>query len=447
MARSLLSDLRLGFSMGVLALGLGTAAFADMTLRHAMATEDGAALRSESHRILRRLDIQPASGPPSAPPESTLVDWWLLAPDGRHIQESAGAAFLRSVPWDTVGEAPMEFRTDRSHLYSALAMKTPLGLLWVAMDRSPEIQVVNHFRRDLAVLLLALTLCAAGVGHLIAKRGLRPLRRIRDETALIEAHDLHRRLDASRFPEELADLVAALNGALARLEVAFARLEAFSSDLAHELRTPIQNMRAELEGCILRPRAAVDIPETLGSLLEELNRLDGMVEQMLFLARHSMPGAALDRQPLAAGALLREVAAFFGAAAEEACVAIQAEALPDLLVHADPRLAHRALQNLLANALRHTPTGGSVRLSARALEGGTELAVTDTGDGIPADLLPRLGDRFLRLDEEGRDRASGGAGLGLAIVKGIITLHGGTFLVESALGKGTAVRLGFPDRN
>ncbi|HET8901000.1 MAG TPA: heavy metal sensor histidine kinase [Holophagaceae bacterium] len=445
MARSLLSDLRLGFSVGVLALGMATAAFADMTLRHAMAAEDGAVLRSESHRILRTLDTRPASQQSAAPPESTLVDWWLLAPDGRHIQESAGAAFLQSVPWDTVGEAPMEFRADRRHLYSASALKTPLGLLWVAMDRSPEIQVVNHFRRDLAVLLLAMTLCAAGLGHLIAKRGLRPLGRIRDETALIEAHDLRRRLDASRFPEELADLVAALNGALARLEVAFARLEAFSSDLAHELRTPIQNLRAELEGCILRPRADADLPEILGSLLEELDRLDGMVEQMLFLARHSVPGAALDRQPLAAGALLREAAAFFGAAAEEAGVSMDAGAPPYLLIHADPRLAHRALQNLLANALRHTPAGGRVQLSARTLEGATEIAVTDTGDGIPAALLPRLGDRFLRLDEEGRDRASGGAGLGLSIVKGIMTLHGGTFTVESVLGVGTTVRLRFPE--
>lgn len=447
MARSLLSDLRLGFSVGALALGLATAVFADMTLRHAMATEDGAVLRSESHRILRNLDTQSASQPPAAPPESTLVDWWLLAPDGRHIQESAGAAFLQSVPWDRVGEAPMEFRTDRGHLYSATAMKTPLGLLWVAMDRSPEVQIVNHFRRDLAILLLALTVCAAGLGHLIARRGLRPLGRIRDETALIEAHDLHRRLDASRFPEELADLVAALNGALARLEVAFARLEAFSSDLAHELRTPIQNLRAELEGCILRPRAAADIPEILGSLLEELDRLDGMVEQMLFLARHSVPGAALDRHPLAAGALLREAGSFFGAAAEEAGVSIRIEAPPDLLVHADPRLAHRALQNLLANALRHTPAGGSVQLRARGLEAATEVAVMDTGDGIPAALLPRLGDRFLRIDEEGRGRASGGAGLGLSIVKGIMALHGGTFAVESALGKGTTVRLRFPDGN
>jgi two-component system heavy metal sensor histidine kinase CusS len=431
--------------MGVLGLGLATAGFADMTLRHAMAAEDGSVLRSEAARILRNLETMAASPTPQPPPESSQVDWWLMAPDGERILKSAGAVFLRSVPWDQVGADPVEFRTDRTHLYSAEALKTPLGILWVAMDRSPEIQVVEHFRRDLAVLLLALTMVSAGLGHLIAKRGLRPLRLIRDETALIEAHDLHRRLDASKFPEELTDLVTALNGALGRLEIAFTRLEAFSSDLAHELRTPMQNLRAELEGRVLRPRPGADLPEFLGSLLEELDRLDHMVEQMLFLARSSVPGAALDQQSLAAGALLRETAAFFNAAAEEAGVEIRTEAPPDLLVFADQRLAHRALQNLLANALRHTPQGGSILISAQVASLATEIKVRDTGSGIPASLLPRLGDRFLRADEEGRDRASGGAGLGLSIVKGIMALHGGTFTVESVLGEGTCVKLRFPD--
>ena len=443
MARSLLSDLRLGFSLGALTLGIATAAFADMSMRHALASEHAEILVSESHRILQILETGPASSASRTVPESTLVDWWLLAPDGHRVWESAGAAFLESVPWNTTGSNPVEFRTDSQHLYSAIALKSPLGTLWVAMDRSPEIQVVKHLRQDLAVLLVVLTALSALLGHFIAKRGLRPLGQIRDETARIEAQDLNRRLDAWQFPEELADLVGALNGALGRLESAFNRLEAFSSDLAHELRTPLQNLRSELEGRVLRPQAVQDLPEFLGSLLEELGRLDHMVEQMLFLARNSVPGIGLDRQPLAAGALLREAAAFFGAAAEEAGVTLKTKAPPALLITADQRLVHRALQNLLANALRHTPSGGHITLSALPIEDGTEIAVTDSGDGIPTELLARLGDRFLRIDES-RGRATGGAGLGLAIVKGIVALHGGAFLVESVMGQGTTVRLRFP---
>ncbi len=420
-------------------------AIADVTLRHAMDTEDGRAAVSEGRIILRQLEAR-VDIPPSGPePESTLVEWRLLGPGGDPLAGSAGSRFLTTLDWEGVGLDPVEFRVDAEHLYSAVVLPTSMGTLQIAMDRSNEIEVLFHFRRDLAVALLLLTAVSAAVGHIIARRGLRPLERIRDETSRIEAQDLHKRLDASRFPEELASLVAALNGALTRLEEAFVRLEAFSSDLAHELRTPLQNLRAELEGSILRPPSAADVPEALGSLLEELDRLDEMVEQMLFLARHSVPGAALDRQPLSAGALLWESAAFFSAVAEEAGVKMETTAPPPLLIYADLRLIHRALQNLLANALRHTPPGGSVVVSARMSEGAAEISVADTGDGIPAALLPHLGDRFLRLEGEGRGRATGGAGLGLAIVKGIMALHGGTFSVESVLGAGTTVRLRFPD--
>ncbi|HET6329767.1 MAG TPA: heavy metal sensor histidine kinase [Holophagaceae bacterium] len=447
MARSLLSDLRLGFSAGALVLGLAMGAFTDLTLRHSMATEDGLVARSEGRVILRQLEAR-AEAPPLGPgPESTLIDWRLLTPDGKLLMESAGSRFLGTLDWGKVGTEPVEFRVDANHLYSAVVLPSSIGTLRVAMDRSNELEVLFHFRRDLVAALLLLSVLSAVVGHVIARRGLRPLEKIRDETSRIEAQDLHRRLDASRFPEELASLVAALNGALARLETAFSRLEAFSSDLAHELRTPIQNLRAELEGCILRPRADADVPEVLGSLLEELDRLDQMVEQMLFLARNSVPGAALDCQALTAAALLRESAAFFGAAAEEAGVKIETQAPSGLLIYADQRLVHRALQNLLANAIRHTPPGGGILVSARTSDRATEISVADTGDGMPAALLPHLGDRFLRLEEEGRGRTTGGAGLGLAIVKGITALHGGSFLVESSLGAGTTVRLRFPDAN
>lgn len=442
--RSLLADLRLAFSLGALLIGLAAATFADVTLRHAMRIERSAVLVSESQRILKDLEAPQDPDSPRKAPESTQVDWWLMSPDGTRVMQSAGSRFLRAIPWNRVGEEPAEFRTDRHHLYSAGAYGTPLGILWVAMDRSAELQVVSHFRSDISILLLAITASAGFIGHVIARRGLRPLRQIRDETARIEAQDLHHRLDASRFPEELADLVGALNGALGRLETAFARLEAFSSDLAHELRTPLQNFRAELEGLILRPKPDLDLPEALGSLLEELARLDRMVDQMLFLARSSVPGTHVERQPLAATALLQEVAGFFGAAAEEAAVRIRVEAPPGLLVHADPRLLNRAIQNLVANALRHTPYGGTITLSGRDAGGAAEVAVSDTGEGVPMDLLGRLGDRFLRI-EPGRARTRGGAGLGLAIVKGIAELHGGSFSVESAPDRGTTVRLRFPD--
>ncbi|MBS1767699.1 MAG: HAMP domain-containing protein [Acidobacteria bacterium] len=446
MARSLLADLRLAFSLGVLGLGLATGAVADVTLRHAMAAERNTVLLAEGQRICRRLETEGTRMAAEAPPESSTVDWWLISPQGQRIASSAGSRYLQSVPWDSVGETPDSFRTDPLHLYSAVVVHSSLGTLWVAMDSSAEIQVIGHFRRDFAILLLGLTGLAGLIGHLIARRGLRPLERIRHETALIEAKDLHRRLDATRFPEELASLVSALNAALSRLEHAFKRLEAFSSDLAHEMKTPMQNLRAELEGLVLRPRGVDSLPDTVGSLLDELGRLENMADQMLFLARQTGTGVPLMKAPISVRAVFQETADFFEAAAEEKGLQIRVDAAPGLLVEADPGLLHRVLINLVGNAIRHTPSGGIVSMEgARAMDG-MEIIVADTGEGVPPDLLPRLGDRFLRVDAA-RGRATGGAGLGLAIVKGIMELHGGAFHAGSALGHGTAIRLFFPEES
>lgn len=440
-SRSLLADLRLGFALGALALGFAVALFADLTFREATRQEDGVVLLSEGRIIARQLNARTASSALPVP-ESSLIDWSLVASDGKILLGSAGAGFMTRIDWGSIQDQPMEVRPDSEHLYSAATFAIPQGTLRLAMDRTNEVGVLSHFRRDLALAVLLMAVISAGVGHAIAWRGLRSLERIRNETERIEAQDLHRRLDASSFPTELADLVASLNGALQRLESAFSRLEAFSSDLAHELRTPLQNLRAELEGLILRPPPRLDLPDALGSLLEELERLDGMVDQMLFLARSAVPGTTLDLQLLAASGLLREIVAFFTASADEAQVALRIDASPLVLVHADPRLLRRALQNLAANALRHTPPGGSVTFSATAGAGWAEIAVSDSGEGIAPELLPRLGERFLRADAA-RARATGGAGLGLAIVKGIVELHGGSFAVDSAPGEGTTVRLRF----
>lgn len=443
MARSLLADLRLGFAVGVLGLGLATGVLADVTLRHAMATEQGRILLAEGQRIRHRLETEGTRTAAETPPESSTVDWWLISPQGQRISGSAGSRYLQGVPWDSVTEAPGTFRTDSVHLYSAVVVRSSLGTLWVAMDSSAEIQVIGHFRRDFAILLLGLTGLAGLIGHLIARRGLRPLERIRGETALIEAKDLHRRLDATRFPEELASLVSTLNAALSRLDHAFKRLEAFSSDLAHEMKTPMQNLRAELEGLVLRPREVDSLPDTVGSLLDELGRLENMADQMLFLAQQTGAGIPLMKAPISVRAIFQETADFFEAAAEEKTLQIRLDAAPDLLVEADPALLHRVLINLVGNAIRHTPQGGIVSMEGARAPDGAEIIVADTGEGVPPELLPRLGDRFLRVDAA-RGRATGGAGLGLAIVKGIMELHGGSFHADSALGRGTAIRLLFP---
>ena len=442
MARSsLLRDLRLAFSLGtfllsgLLALGMAYA------MHHSLEVEDAAVLNSQGRAILVGLG---KGGTPQASRRGVLesAHWRLVAPDGRILEAGDQPLPVDRFPSSLRPGEPGEVEVG-GQLWSVMVLQVPEGSLQLAMDRSHEEALLARFHRLLLVGLLLAALGSALVGHLVARRGLRPLVRIAADTARIEARDLNRRLDGESFPEELAGLVEALNGALGRLHGVFVRLEHLAGDLAHELRTPLQNLRLELEGLVLRPPDPELQRERLGSVLEELDRLASMVEQMLFLARSSVPGTALHRESLPAGEVLRDAAAFFSAAAEEAGLSLEVEAPGDLKVHADAQLLHRALQNLLANAVRHTPRGGRILLQASPKAGGTTLQVLDDGEGIPEELLPRLGERFARA-ELSRERGRGGAGLGLAIVRGILELHGGTLQVESRPGKGTRIELDFP---
>ncbi|HJU84063.1 MAG TPA: ATP-binding protein [Holophagaceae bacterium] len=439
--RSLLRDLRLAFFMAALLLMGLLPMVVWAALEHSLAAEDEAVLTSQGKVILAA--IHNGTLPQdSGPVRLQTTHWCLLDRDGRVLRTNDASGLLQRIDWPPKIDEPYE-DDESGRRWALLILPAPEGQLRVAMDRSHEEAVLRRFRNILLAVLGTGALGAAILGHFVAQRGLRPLARIKEDAARIEAGALDRRLDAEAFPEELAELVDALNEALGRLHVAFVRLEQLAGDLAHELRTPLQNLRLELEGMVLRPRAPEIQREAIGSVLEELDRLGSMVEQMLFLARSGVPGAALRQSDLHAGAVLHESAAFFSAVAEEAKVALVVEAPEDLLIHADPQLLHRALQNLLANALRHTPPGGHVSLRALSAGEWVRIQVEDDGEGIPADLMPRIGVRFARA-EDSRERGRGGVGLGLAIVKGIMDLHDGTFTISSREGGGTTVQLSFP---
>jgi two-component system heavy metal sensor histidine kinase CusS len=290
-------------------------------------------------------------------------------------------------------------------------------------------------------MVVLISLATLFLSDLIFRGAMRPLKELALKAVTIRPKELGQRLNLEDFPVEIHDLVASLNFTLARMQDAFQRMEHLSTDLAHELRSPIQNIRSEIEGILLHPPPESERDEALGSALEEMDRLGAMIEQMLFLARCEDPGSELRLGPLPVPTLLQEIADYFEASAETAEVKLSVESEP-LALLADRSLVQRALGNLVSNALRHTPAGGSITLRGRMSENRILLEVIDTGEGIPPDVLPRLGTRFTRV-EDSRSRSKGGSGLGLAIVQGIMRLHGGTLEVESQLGQGTLTRLSF----
>jgi two-component system heavy metal sensor histidine kinase CusS len=315
--------------------------------------------------------------------------------------------------------------------------------LQIAMDVSTGAALMAGYRNRLLMVLGLGIVFAAVAGVWVARSGMRPLVEITKTAQHITASQLHERIAASRWPTELGDLASAFDAMLDRLQDSFARLSQFSADLAHELRTPINNLRGEAEVALARARAPEEYQHILASSLEEFERLARMIDGLLFLARADDPNTVVERVRFDARKEIEAVREFYDALADEQEVEVICEG--NAWLTGDPLLFRRAVSNLLANALQHTPAKGAIRIGLAASDGQwVELSVRDTGSGIAPEHLPKIFDRFFRAGRS-RNEAPGGTGLGLAIVRSIMRQHGGTARIQSVLGQGTTVTIRFPE--
>jgi two-component system heavy metal sensor histidine kinase CusS len=325
----------------------------------------------------------------------------------------------------------------------ASPIETRPGRIWVvqgAFDVTRSQHILEDFRRQLVLVMGLAIVASSAVGWLLVRQGLSPLRAMSGEIAGIDAERLHARIGQRPWPSDLRVLAESFDAMLDRLEAAFVQLSRFSSDLAHEFRSPITNLVAAASVMLSRERSVAEYQDTLGVIVEEGDRLSRMVSSMLFLARADNAKQALHKEPLSALQQLTKVAEVYEALAEERGVRIAVEG--DATVLADPMLFVRALSNLVANALNHTPPGGTITLAASSRPEGAEIVVADTGSGIEPQHLPHIFDRFYRADAARSSNES--TGLGLAVVKSIAELHGGQVRVQSEVGKGSRFTLWWP---
>jgi two-component system, OmpR family, heavy metal sensor histidine kinase CusS len=316
--------------------------------------------------------------------------------------------------------------------------------LLVALDFTSDQKVLAQYRRLLMAVLGAAVLLSLGFGYRIAYRGMAPVGEMVAAARRVRTHTLNERIEIQNLPAELAELAENFNAMLGRLEDSFARLSRFSADLAHELRTPLSNLRGEAEVALSQARTAEEYREVLSSNLEEYDALARIIDSLLFIARSESPEAEIRTEPLEIGAELLGLADFYEALASENGVSIVLTSAEKLEMPLDRTLFQRAVGNLLSNAISHTPAGGQVTLSAIADASGVRVEVADTGQGIAPEHIPHLFERFYRVDGM-RARASGGAGLGLSIVKTAVAMHGGEVHLSSNPGRGTLVTLSFPN--
>ncbi|MDB5808427.1 MAG: histidine kinase [Betaproteobacteria bacterium] len=312
----------------------------------------------------------------------------------------------------------------------------------LALDVTAEQRRLGAYHRTLFGALLVGALSAAALGYFIVRRGLAPLRRIAKRASEITSARLEKKLALDDAPAELRDLVAAFNGMLDRLHDSFSRLSQFSSDIAHELRTPVNNLMGEAQVALSRARTAQEYREALESIVEEYERLSRMIESMLFLARADDPQTKISAVPIDARVELEKICEFYEVVADDSGVSLRCDG--NGTIFADPLLFRRAIGNLLSNALRHTPRDGEIVLEVHMeRDGAATTTVTNPGAGIAAQHLVKIFDRLYRIDTS-REKTIEGSGLGLAIVKSIMELHRGTVNVTSTPGGLTVFRLRFP---
>jgi two-component system heavy metal sensor histidine kinase CusS len=314
----------------------------------------------------------------------------------------------------------------------------------IAIDISQQELLLARYRYRFWLVLLGTLAIFPLVGYQIARRGIRPVREMARTTRHISSTNLRERIQPEGYPSELASLAATFNQMLDGLEESFERISRFSADIAHDLRTPVNNIRGEAEVALARARTVDEYREVLGSCLEEAVRLSDLIGDLLFLARAESPLAHLHRESVDVGELLSGIREYYEAPAADRGVSLSA-VVPNepVIAQLDRALLQRAVGNLVSNALAHTPPGKSVVLGASVEPAAVRIDVSDAGVGIPPGALPRVFDRFFRVDES-RSQASGGTGLGLAIVQSIMLLHGGNVEIASQVGQGTQVTLRVP---
>lgn len=316
----------------------------------------------------------------------------------------------------------------------------------LAIEPTETLELHARDRGNILVAMALAALLAILLGVAFARRIVGSAKRLGSAASRISAQALHERLPLDGVPTELVESTVAFNRMLDRLQGAFDRLSAFSSDLAHDLRTPIGNLIGEAQVALSRPRSADEYRAVLESAVEEYERLSRMTSNMLFLARAENAEAHPAAAWIDARVALERVMAYFEQVAEDRGVGMQLAIGVDAprRLWADETLLIRAVSNLVSNALRHAPRGSAIELKAEADVGAAcVVEISNEGAPIAPEHQARIFERFFRVDAS-REGSASGSGLGLAIVRSIMELHRGRAIVLSAPGERTRFRLWFP---
>jgi two-component system OmpR family sensor kinase len=316
-------------------------------------------------------------------------------------------------------------------------------LIEVAVSHAPIAQLLRNLLMLLVILTPVILVAAGFGGYLMMTQPLKPVVSLTLKAERIGVAEFGERLPVIPTGDELERLSHSLNRMITRLEDALDHNRRFSADVSHELRTPLTILRGELEHVIQLPDLRAEVIDSVGSALEEIERLAKIVESLLAISRLDSGGAGIEHHPLDLAALSRMTADQMQLLASEKQISLTCESTGSVQAIGDETRIKQVLVNLLDNAIKYTRTNGHVVVSVEAQGNSALLTVTDDGVGIPAESLPHVFERFYRA-EKARSRGCEGFGLGLSLVEAVCRAHGGEASIESTEGQGTTVRVRLP---
>ena len=317
----------------------------------------------------------------------------------------------------------------------------PLTVILIS-DVTEHMFFFETLQRWFWIGLVISALVSAGLGWLVAGSGMRPIRQVTKVAASMSAKSLKERIPLASVPKELQQMVSSFNAMLSRLDDAFVRLSNFSADIAHELRTPVSNLMTHTEVVLSRKRNIEDYEDNLYSNLDDLKRMSRMIDDMLFLAKSDNGLITHENKPIDLLDVVEKLLEYYRLLADERGINLTVSGAGS--VRGDVLMLHRAISNLLSNALRYTPEGRTINVDIRQRSTSTFVVVENPGETIAPEHLEKLFDRFYRADPARREGSPSNAGLGLSITRSIVEAHGGKIWCTSSNRK-TAFHMEFPN--
>jgi two-component system, OmpR family, sensor kinase len=418
-----------------------------------------ASLRNNAERFAQAVGHPSSTDEPSQPGVLMLVPQFVSVvdrdgkvtdqipdPEGHEVPVIKPALERAMREWQPQFDEVSLSATERVRIITWPARDEDGEMFFVVVGQ--QLRDVQRAERQLVLLLaianpLALVLASLG-GLWLTKRALSPVDRLTRAAERIGRGNLTERVEESRSRDEIGRLAATFNQMISRLEQAFERERHFTADASHELKTPLAVLRGDIEVALRRQRTPEEYQRVLNSSLEEIARLTKLTEDLLTLARSDADESALEHEQVQLDQLAAEACAYIAPLADSAGVALTYDAPSSaVVVEGDQKRLTQLLVNLLDNAIKYTPRGGSARLALAVKDSSAVIKVSDTGRGIPAEARPHIFERFYRQTDP-RDSRVTGFGLGLAISKWIADAHGGSIEVDSREGQGSTFTVRLP---